>query len=128
MTADAETLTITAPIVEDRAADAKTAAAPEPGDDRRPAGAAVKIANPPATPQALFDRAVAAIARRYEVGTLARLDIERPDLAAEIERAMNRVEITWRESEPIATPAFRLALRTWYDLNILAIDYLRGLN
>lgn len=128
MTEEIENMTIAAPIFEDRATDAKIAAAPEPGDDRRPAGAADQIANPPATPQALFDRAVAAIAKRYEVGTLARLDIERPDLADEIARVMDRVEVAWRESEQIATPAFRLALRTWYDLNILAIDYLRGLN
>lgn len=87
--------------------------------------------NPPApvqieTPESIFAAAVAAINKRYQLGTLGRLAIERPDLAAEIERATDRVDITWRESGPVGSPAFKLALRTWYDLVILAIDYFEG--
>lgn len=77
----------------------------------------------PAAPEELFNIAVAAINKRFKMGTLERLAIERPDLAAEIARAMDRVEITWRESGPVGSPAFKLALRTWYDLIILSIDY-----
>jgi len=106
------------------AAAAKTA--PDPGADRRPSGAPVQIPDPPASPEELFNIAVAAINKRFKLGTLERLTIERPDLAAEIARAMDRVDITWRESGPVGSPAFKLALRTWYDLIILAIDYFEG--
>ena len=106
------------------AAAAKTT--PDPGGDRRPSGASVQIPDPPAAPEELFNIAVAAINKRFKMGTLERLAIERPDLAAEIARAMDRVGITWRESGPVGSPAFKLALRTWYDLIILAIDYFEG--
>ncbi len=105
-----------------------TKTAPAPGVDRRPSGVSVQIADPPASPEELFKIAVAKINQRFQLGTLERLTIERPDLAAEIARAMDRVEITWRESGPVGSPAFKLALRTWYDLIILAIDYFEGGN
>ncbi len=102
-------------------------AAPEPVGDRRPGGS-VQIPDPPAAPEELFNIAVAAINKRYQVGMMERLAIERPALTAEIARAMDRVEITWRESGPVGSPAFKLALRTWYDLKISAINYFRGAN
>jgi len=96
-----------------------------PANDAKPA--AVDAA--PADPETLFAAAVTAINGRYQLGTLEHLQDDRPDLADELARAFDRVNDTWRESEkagPLASPAFKLALRTWYNLTIMAIDYIQG--
>ena len=108
-----------------------------PANDAKPAaagsGLSAIVDKPPAPAdcEALFRAAVDAINKRFVPGTgfFERLQDERPDLADELARAFDLVNQTWRESEArgfAASTAFKLALRTWYDSVITAIDYFKG--
>jgi len=108
-----------------------------PANDAKPAaagsGLSTIVDKPPAPAdcEALFRAAVDAINKRFVPGTgfFERLQDERPDLADELARAFDLVNQTWRESEArgfAASTAFKLALRTWYNLTVKAIDYIRG--
>jgi len=105
-----------------------------PANDAKPAaagsGLSTIVDKPPAPAdcEALFRAAVDAINKRFVPGTgfFERLQDERPDLAEAEKRAFDRLNQTWRESGPAASPAFKLALRTWYDSVITAIDYFKG--
>ena len=123
------TATKTAPPRANNPAPARTGAwTNPPANDAKPAAAAgmSPIGDKPQAPadcEALFRAAVDAINKRFVPGTgfFERLQDERPDLAEAEKRAFDRLNQTWRESGPAASPAFKLALRTWYELNLDAM-------
>jgi len=41
---------------------------------------------------------------------------ERPEIAADLDRAELRLESEWRKAGPVASAAFRDALRDWFNL------------
>lgn len=77
-------------------------------------------------PADLFRRAAAAINERYIPGALAYIETNRPELSARIDTAFDRVNREWEAAEPAAGPAFKRALREWFDLNLLAIEIYKG--
>jgi len=72
-------------------------------------------------PEGLFKTAAAAINERYNPGTLEYIQAHRPELAARIAKACDRVNAQWAAG-PAAGAGFKHALRTWYNLNLEAID------
>ncbi len=78
-------------------------------------------------PEGLFKIATAAINERYRPGTLEYIEAHRPELAGRIARAFDRVNDQWAAG-PAAGPGFKRALRTWYDLNLEAINIFKGRN
>jgi len=84
--------------------------------------------NPPApvqieTPETLFVRAVDAINKRFKPGTLEYIEGHAPELAEDIRRALDRLNQVWAGWIPGADLApFKLALRTYYNLIIRAVD------
>lgn len=73
-------------------------------------------------PETLFREAVRLINKRYQAGTLARIQAERPDMAADMGQAFDQLETAFREAGPVAGEPFRRALRTWYNSTMKAID------
>ena len=73
-------------------------------------------------PEALFREAVKLINKRYQAGTLERIEAERPDMAANMAQAFDQLETAFREAGPVAGEPFRRALRTWYNSTMKAID------
>lgn len=75
------------------------------------------------TPEAVFSAAVRAINKRYRPGTLEHVRDRLPGLAEEMAQAFDRVNMTWERWIPGADlEPFKRALRSWYNLNIKAIE------
>jgi len=72
-------------------------------------------------PEGLFKITAAAISERYEPGALEYIQAHRPELAGQIARAFDRVNDQWAAGPP-AGAGFKHALRTWYNLNLEAIN------
>lgn len=78
------------------------------------------------TPGALFDAALDAVNKKYKVGMLETTAAERPTMAAELDRAELRLDAEWRGSGPVASAAFKSALRDWFNSIMLIIEYHQG--
>lgn len=88
--------------------------------------------NPPApvlieTPETVFSAAVRSINKRFQLGTLEYVEDHAHELAEDIRRAFDRLNQVWAGWIPGAdlTP-FKLALRTYYNLIIRAVDLFEG--
>jgi len=77
------------------------------------------------TPETLFLATLHAINARYEPGTLEYIRDHRPDLHGRLAIALDRIDETG-SGVGIATTAFKNALRTWFNLNIEAINLFKG--
>ena len=75
------------------------------------------------TPEALFLAAVQAINKRYQAGTLSHVQAKHPALYDRIGRAFDLLNYIWGGLVPGGgLDHFKRSLRTWYKLNLEAIQ------
>lgn len=88
--------------------------------------------NPPApvlieTPETVFSAAVRSINKRFRLGTLEYIEDHAHELAEDIRRALDRLDLIWSRWIPGADlQPFKRALRTYYNLIIRAVDIFEG--
>ena len=82
---------------------------------------------PAETPESVFSAAVRSINKRFQLGTLEYIENHAHELAEDIRRALDRLDLIWSRWIPGADlQPFKRALRTYYNLIIRAVDIFEG--
>lgn len=84
----------------------------------------MKKRNDQSPAETLFNAAVKSLNEKYRPGTLGFIDTHFPELAGRIGRAFDRLNESWAACAcpGAGIDAFKQALRTWYNLNLEAIE------